>query len=823
MVSLPYMSNKDEGLGDSQARLSPYLMVPSPVCESCAALSSRFSLPKLGERAHRLRKMGRAKMRYLALGLSTLAAVTASAAHARAPRFETSIVRTAHGIPHVTATNWRGIGYGVGYAYAQDNLCMLAEEFVTVAGERSLHFGPGEKASVGFDPIDNLSSDTFFRAVIDLPTLRRTSGSAGVPANQMRAGYVAGYNRLLRDLGATNVPVACRGKAWLRPITGDDMLRLGEKQALLAGSLALATAIANAAPPSSASRPAQGAELGLPSVHETGVGSNGWAFGSETTANGRGVLVGNPHFPWNGPSRFYQMHVTIPGVIDVMGAGLGGTPLPTIGFNKDIAWTHTVTAARHFTIYELTLDPADPTSYIVDGKSEKMTSQTLTIPMPEGAPTATRTLYASRFGHVLAMPAAGLGWSKDRAFAVRDANANNQRLFETWVAIGQARTTNDVRGAVEKTLGIPWVNTIAADRAGNALLADVTAVPYVSAQKIAACATPRSAPLAQSLVLLDGSRAACDWDKSPGTAVAGLMPAADQAVFMRRDYVANSNDSYWLTNASAPATPLSPILGAARTERSLRTRSGLLEIQRRFAGTDGLTGTRVDQANARNMVFANKSLAVELTLDKVIALCTGQADLVTACEALRKWDRRFDVDSRGAYLFMAFWDIAAGIRGKWAIPFDVNDPVNTPRDLITDGEIGTKLIAALRSAAARLELERIALDARWGDVQFAVRRTERIAIHGAHGNLGVLNVQMSDKVSGGLVPRHGSSYIQVVSFDETGPVADAILSYSQSTDPASPWYADQTRDYSTKTWNRLPFTPAQVQAAAVGVALQLRE
>jgi acyl-homoserine-lactone acylase len=755
-------------------------------------------------------------MRYVVLGAVLCSIVSATNAQAKAPRYEASIVRTTHGIPHVTANNWRGIGYGVGYAYAQDNLCMLAEEFVTVAGERSLHFGPTQKATVGFEPIENITSDTFFRGVIDLPKLRATMAPRATASVQLRAGYVAGYNRLLRDLGSANVPVACRNKAWVRPITMDDMLRLGEKQALLAGSLALAPAIAAAAPPNM-TRPVQGAALGLPQTHETGVGSNGWAFGAETSANGRGVLVGNPHFPWEGPSRFYQMHITIPGVIDVMGAAIAGAPLPTIGFNKDMAWTHTVTAARHFTVFELKLDPADATSYLIDGKSEKMTTRTVTIPMPGGAPAATRTLYNSRFGHLLTMPAAGLGWNSERAFAMRDANHNNQRLLDTWVSIGQSRTVGGVSQTVKTTLGIPWVNTIAADRNGDALLADVTAVPNVSAQKIADCATPRSVALAQNLVLLDGSRVACDWTIVAGTPVGGLMPASDQAVFTRRDYVANSNDSYWLTNAGAPATPLSPILGTARTERTLRTRSGLIEINRQLA-----IG-KIDQAAAREMQFANKSLAVELTLDKVLGLCAGQADLAEACEVLTKWDRRFNVDSRGAYLFTAFWDGAMAIRGKWAVPFSVNDPVNTPRDLISDGEIGVKLLAALRAGVTRLAAENIALDARWGDVQFAVRGTQRIPVHGAHGNLGVLNVQMSDKVTGGMVPRHGSSYIQVVSFDETGPIADAILSYSQSTDPASPWFADQTRAYSTKTWTRLPFTSAQVQAAAVGDALRLRE
>jgi acyl-homoserine-lactone acylase len=73
------------------------------------------------------------------------------------------------------------------------------------------------------------------------------------------------------------------------------------------------------------------------------------------------------------------------------------------------------------------------------------------------------------------------------------------------------------------------------------------------------------------------------------------------------------------------------------------------------------------------------------------------------------------------------------------------------------------------------------------------------------------------------VPYHGSSYIQVVTFDDQGPVADAVLSYSQATDPASPFYGDQTRLYSEKRWNRLPFHPEAVKKAAIGPVLKLSE
>ncbi|MGJ3646868.1 penicillin acylase family protein [Sphingomonas sp. GlSt437] len=739
---------------------------------------------------------------------------------AKAPTSSATITRTKFGIPHIRATSWEGIGLGAGYAYAQDNLCMIAEEFATVRGERSKFFGPRKTATLGFSEVDNLSSDLFFRSVIDLPQLRVELAKRSPDVRALVHGYIAGYNRWLRDIGPSGVPAECRGQPWVRPIGTDDYLRLFEKEMLLASSLALAPFIANAQPPSDAKTSSNALDRD-PFVHgDIGFGSNGWAFGSQVTS-GSGILVGNPHFPWNGPARFWQMHLTIPGKLDVMGVSIAGGAMVSLGFNKDVAWTHTVTAAQHFTVFELKLDPANPLAYQVDGKTEAMRPISVTVPMPAGEAPVTRTLYTTRYGPVLASPFIGMTWTRAKAFAIRDANHNNMRSIEAWIAIDQARNVGDIKRAVSTTLGIPWVNTIATDRTGAVLHADVTAVPNVSAAKLATCGSPLNAKLAGRLFVLDGSRSACDWDMAAGTPVPGLMPASDQAIWERRDYVANSNDSYWLSNASAPYRQLSPILGAWGTERTLRTRSGLLEIERRLTGQDGMPGTKVTQLTAEAMAFANKSLGAELLVDPVLKMCAGQAALVATCDALGKWDRRFNLDSRGAYLFLAFFEALKATPAIWATPFDPADPAHTPRDLKTDAATTAQMLGALGAARDRLAKEGIALDARWGDVQFAVRGSEHIPIHGGSGALGVLNVQQSKPVPGGIVPFHGTSYIQVVTFDAKGPVADALLSYSEATDPASPHWADQTRAFSAKQWHRLPFTPAEI-AAEGGTTITVR-
>ena len=60
-----------------------------------------------------------------------------------------TIRRTARGIPHVLADDYAGLGYGYGYALAEDNVCVLADSYTTVRGRRSKFFGPDESYDFG--------------------------------------------------------------------------------------------------------------------------------------------------------------------------------------------------------------------------------------------------------------------------------------------------------------------------------------------------------------------------------------------------------------------------------------------------------------------------------------------------------------------------------------------------------------------------------------------------------------------------------------------------------------------------------------------------
>lgn len=108
------------------------------------------------------------------------------------------------------------------------------------------------------------------------------------------------------------------------------------------------------------------------------------------------MVLANPHLPWaDGNFRFYQVQLTIPGTLDVSGAGLYGTPLVEIGHNRTLAWTHTASDAQHGSFYALKLVPGDPASYLLDGRAVPMERRTVPVTArgaDGGLSTAERTL-----------------------------------------------------------------------------------------------------------------------------------------------------------------------------------------------------------------------------------------------------------------------------------------------------------------------------------------------------------------------------------------------------------------------------------------------
>lgn len=745
-----------------------------------------------------------------AIRLFTLLTCIATASACQQPpdeveeTFNVDIRWTSHGIPHVKADNWGSLGYGFAYATATDAVCVIARDLVMVNGELSRYFGPAD---------DNLTSDVFHKSVLTADKVAEFNAAQSTRANEFSQGYVAGYNRFLAD-HSESLPASCNKQPWVQPMQPDDVTRLAMGVGVRYGLGRFKNEIANAAPDGAADSAANSAKVAA-AIQDTqwelpaGIGSNAVAVGSALSASGRGILLGNPHYPWHGSSRFHLIHTTIPGELDVMGTSLLNTTRVSIGFNKDVAWTHTVSTAMRFTLYQLKLNPDNPMQYEYDGEYRDIEPRVVSVTVGEGAQQQTRehTVYETAFGPI--MENAELPWSSSHAYAIRDAVLNNYLTADTYDAMNKASSTAELEEAITRQ-GVYWVNTIGADRHGNAFYADISGTPNIDADLLDACRV-EVAEAPERVVILDGSRSACEWRDDQRSRVKGALPPADMPRITTAQYVTNSNDSYWLTNPDQPLEGYSPIIGAERTARSLRTRAGLHMMGELLARDEKITPDDIQA-----MLYNHRNYGAELLLDDVLAACADAPAVQQACQALAAWDRTMNVDSRGGHLWREFWDTARNIDNLWAVPFDVDDPINTPRGInLADPAVKTGILASLQAAVDKLNAANIALDARLGDIQYAPRNGNNIGIPGGEGWAGMFSMIIANlKPDEGYTPIvHGNSYIQVISWDEKGELDPrAMLTYSQSPEPDSPYYQDLTQIYSQGGWISLPFTEAEIAA-----------
>ncbi|MGY2397901.1 bifunctional acylase PvdQ [Pseudomonas sp. SDO5271_S396] len=735
------------------------------------------------------------------LGLSLAASAREQVTQASA-----DIRRTSFGVPHIRASDERGLGYGIGYAYAQDNLCLLANEVVTVNGQRAQFFGP-EQATL--EERNNLASDVFF-TWLNSPQAVAAFWKAQSPQIRQRIeGYVAGYNRYLKEQGA---PVQCQA-AWVRPLVAEDLVKLTRRLLVEGGVGQFAEALVGAAPPqATASVQPDAKAFALATAQQQRFsldrGSNAVAVGRDRSFNGRGMLLANPHFPWVGGMRFYQMHLTIPGQLDVMGAALPGLPVVNIGFNQHVAWTHTVDTSKHFTLYRLTLDPKDSTRYLLDGKSIPLDKTTLTVQVKQAdgsLKAQPHTVYSSQFGPVVQWPGK-LDWDNHYAFSLRDANLGNDRVLQQWYAMNRAGSLKELQTSVHTLQGIPWVNTLAADDQGQSLYMNLSVVPNVSAAKLAQCSDPRAG---LQLILLDGAHGACAWDVDARAAQAGIFAADQLPQLERTDYVQHSNDSAWLANPKAPLTGFSPLISQDKIGLGPRARFALQRLQ-------SLEKQPITVADLQNMVMDNEVYLASQVMPDLLEFCakhlgTDASTLQPLCTSLKDWDQRANLDSGlGLVHFTDLVEQLQAIPDAWRVAFDPTQPLTTPRGLAIEREPVAK---ALRNAmlASSAEVAKLGLtaDSHWGDVQVS----GQTPIHGGPQQLGIYNAMQSvPRADGKREVVSGSSYLQIVTFDEKGPHALGVLAFSLSSNPASPHFKDQTEAFSRKTLSPLPFTEAQIKA-----------
>lgn len=798
-----------------------------------------------GHGLHRLLCMGATAIASTALFMPAPAAQARTGGEPAVQALQgVEIRRTTDGIPHLRAASWRELGVGIGYVQAQDALCTLAEAFVTYEGRRSWFFGPEARPERNstFGQPKNLELDFFFKAFADETVLAQYRAQQPAELNETIEGYAAGYNRFLADARQGTAHRACTNAAWVRAISADDVYRRMYAAQIAAGYANLIPQIVNAQPAPAKAAAVDGGDEGRDTrarlVHrigqQEGLGSNMLAFGRQATHEEGSVLFGNPHWYWGGPDRFYQMHLTIPGRLNVAGAGFLGIPVVMIGFNEHVAWSHTVSAARRFGLFDLTLDEADPTRLRVDGQSEPMEAYSVGVDVRDGDGVPrrlTRTLYRTRFGPMVDLGShdPAFGWGSAHALAMRDVNAQNFHVFRNFFYWNQAKSLDDFIAIQRREVAVPWVNTAAIGHGdGRVWYSDVSVVPNVPDALRAECATPLSQGFASVDALtpfLDGSRSACDWRIDANAKLPGALPAEALPGLLRDDYVANMNDSYWLANAHQLLEGFPGVLGGERQPLSLRSRLGHRIAQELSQGP-----TRSAEGLGRRLMTAAltpRAYSAELFKDELLAqACANpsvdlpdtqaaapsrQVDVARACAVLRRWSGRADANERGVLLWEAFWARLEQIptHELYRVAFSTQAPLETPR---APGGGGDRVPQALAAAVVAMGEKGLALDVPLGSQRFVRSGGQRVPLYGGCHPVGYFAAACNGEGGDVMGPdSHANSYLQVVRFGPQGVVAHTLLAHGEDESAVDngPGSAPVIR-YARKAWLPFPFTEAEI-------------
>lgn len=768
------------------------------------------------------------------------------------------IARTTDGIPHIQADNWYALGAGVGYVQAEDALCTLAEAFVTYAGNRSLYFGADNKPQRDstFGRALNLELDFFFRAFADAEIVRRYREQQPADLNNLIEGFVVGYNRYLekvRLLKSASSP-SCLTQTWVQPITAADIYRRLYSAQVGAGYAHFIPEIANAIPDKAAltdnSKTSKeytenlNLRLQHPIGQQAGIGSNMLAFGRAATGENAAVLLGNPHWYWGGPDRFYQMHLTIPGKLNVAGVAFLGVPVIMLGFNENVAWSHTVSLARRFGLFDLTLAANDATRYQIDGAEEAMTARTINVQVRNSdgsVRSVSRRSYLSRFGPIADLRAhdPALGWGNGHALVLRDANADNFRIFRNYFFWNQATSLDDFIAIQKRELAVPWANTAAIARNdGRVWYSDIGPAPNVSNSLRDQCTTARSRAYAQidpQTPFLDGSRSACNWKMDRTAVQPGILTAAELPSLLRDDYVANMNDSYWLANPKQPLEGFASVLGGEKQALSLRGRLGHQMAQELMAPLPGVAPSarrlseRLMQAALTPRAYSAEhfkpALLQQACVQAEVVLAQAESsaktrtiNITAACSLLKQWNNQASADARGALLWDGFWAELEALSESelFQIAFSASAPLSTPNKPALASAAAAQALA--QAVAAFLDQGQDPY-ASVGSQRFINSEGQKIPLFGGCQNAGYFTVACTPAGYGGSASNIDSlgpdsianSYLQVVYFDNTGVNAHTLLAHglAETAVDNGPGSAPIKR-YANKSWLPFPFRQRQI-------------
>jgi len=257
------------------------------------------------------------------------------------------VERDEWGVPHITAATVPELFYSLGYATAADRLLQLDVTRRKACGQLAQLVGK-----------DYLSDDTGMRQLNLRGYARRNLELLQAQRPEVYAAlveYAHGINAFVAEKGPTPEYVFLPKFAEWQPedtlaialmvtqlLSGDHYDELALLRAGRDAATAKAVKLMDAAAASIPAYPVIGepatTTAPIASALDLQLGSNAFAVSGSFTADGLPLVASDPHLDITFPSLWYEVWLTVPGVMDVRGASIPGLGLVLIGRNGFCAW-----------------------------------------------------------------------------------------------------------------------------------------------------------------------------------------------------------------------------------------------------------------------------------------------------------------------------------------------------------------------------------------------------------------------------------------------------------------------------------------------------
>jgi penicillin G amidase len=546
---------------------------------------------------------------------------------------------------------------------------------------------------------------------------------------------------------------------------------------------------------------------------ERAFASNNWAVSPSRSATGKALLAGDPHLELTLPSIWYEVHLVVPGVMDVGGVTIPGLPGVTIGYTRAFAWSFTNTGADVMDFWRETVDNATtPTRYELDGQQQPFVDTRIEQYRDKaGVVIATDTVYYTHRGP---MHKQGREWLSMR-WTVLEAG---DELLGFYGGL-QATSATAFLDSIAKYYAAPAQNMIAGDTSGTIAIRSTGKFPI-------------RADSGRGTDIRDGRSRRNDWI---GFRTIAQYP---QSVRPAQGFLASANQQ--------PIDPADdPLyLGVDGHYEIWRA----LQINRLLRADSGMTADKMRQFQTSPGSVRAERLVPAFVSAGTARLAQGDASasLKAAVAMLSAWDKRYVKENTGARLFETAVARAVAQLYDELIPAGKEARVATPSEsrllqLVTDSANGwwddtrtatvredrdLVLAAALTWAYDSLTKEfgdPAATPWTWGRTTPA-RPTHLLKLDGfaapvtpIDGGRGTLNPSVASRRA-----NFGSSWRMVVEF-ASQPIIHATYPGGQSGNPASPRYLDRFALWAAGTLDsvRTPRTAAELGAGDVKASLSL--